>query len=68
MQSVSSRIWTRVAVSISCDVNHNTIKCDIIPLFIFSYGFRLNMYTYIKCLEEIVLDWIEKIAAERPYV
>ena len=24
MQSVSSRIWTRVAVSISCDDNHYT--------------------------------------------
>ena len=26
MQSVSSRIWTRVAVSISCDDNHYTIQ------------------------------------------
>ena len=25
MQSVRSRIWTRVAVSISCDDNHYTI-------------------------------------------
>ena len=25
MQSVSSRIWTRVAVSISCDDNHDTM-------------------------------------------
>ena len=24
MQSVSSRIWTRVAVSISCDAHHYT--------------------------------------------
>ena len=30
MQSVSSRIWTRVAVSISYDDNHYTILLNII--------------------------------------
>ena len=30
MQSVSSRIWTRVAVSISCDDNHYTTGTSII--------------------------------------
>ena len=30
MQSVSSRIWTRVTVSISCDYNHYTTGTSII--------------------------------------
>ena len=29
MQSVSSRIWTRVAVSISCDDEHYTTGIDL---------------------------------------
>ena len=36
MQSVSSRIWTRVAVSISYDDNHYTTGTSI---HIFSYGY-----------------------------
>ena len=34
MQSVRSRIWTRVAVSISCDDNHYTIWLDAKPFII----------------------------------
>ena len=40
----------------------------IMPPFIFLHDLRLNMNTYIKCLEELVLPWIEKVAAGRPYV
>ena len=36
MQSVSSRIWTRVAVSISYDVNDYTLGTSIMNLFISS--------------------------------
>ena len=34
MQSISSRIWTRVAVSISCDNNDYTTGTYIIYVFI----------------------------------
>ena len=36
MQSVSSKIWTRVAVSISCDDNHYTTGTSI------TYDFRVK--------------------------
>ena len=39
---------------------------DIMPPFIFLYGLRLNWETYIKCLEEVVLTWIERVAAKDP--
>ena len=31
MQSLSSKIWTRVAVSISCDDNHYTMGTSLTP-------------------------------------
>ena len=40
MQSISSRIWTRVAVSISCDDNHYTTGT-------YTVGF-------IICIEELL--------------
>ena len=40
MQSVSSRIWTRVAVSISYDDNNYTTgKCQIHPYVLWKRGF-----------------------------
>ena len=45
MPSVSSRIWTRVSVSISYDDNHYTtgtskiIIINIVIIFSFSFGF-----------------------------
>ena len=33
---------------------------DVMLPFIFSRGLSLNMETYIKCLEEVVLSWTEK--------
>ena len=41
---------------------------DIIPPFTFPHRLRLHMEAYFKCLEEVELTWIEKMAAERPYV
>ena len=38
MQSVSSRIWTRVAVSISYDDNHYTTGTSVIVIFIQIYS------------------------------
>ena len=35
---------------------------DIMSLFIFPHGLRLN----IKCLEEVMLPYIERVAAGRP--
>ena len=41
MQSVSSRIWTRVAVSISYDDNHYTIR--VIQQYLKSFNCRYKM-------------------------
>ena len=51
MQSVSSRIWTRVAVSISCDDNHYTTGT--------SYKSRINIYKFSTdtgCILEDLTD------------
>ena len=46
MQSVSSKIWTRVAVSISYDDNHDTTGTStaffIIIIYFFSLSFLRN--------------------------
>ena len=44
-----------------------TGNSDIMPPFIFLHGLRLNMETYIKCLEEAVLPWIKRMDAGRLY-
>ena len=41
---------------------------DVIPPFIFLHVLRLNMEAYIKCLEDLMLFWIERMAAGRPYI
>ena len=41
---------------------------DIIPPSIFSHGLGFNTEPYIKCLEEVVLAWIQRVTAGRPYV
>ena len=38
------------------------------PSFIFQHDPRLNTGTYINFLEEVVLSWIERVAAGRPYI
>ena len=40
----------------------------VITTFIFPYGLRVNREAYIKCLEEVVLPWFERVATRRPYV
>ena len=39
---------------------------DVMSLFIFSHGLKLNTKAYIKCREEVMLTWIEGVAAGRP--
>ena len=39
---------------------------DIINLLMYLHGLRLNTEANIKCLEEVVLIWIERVVAERP--
>ena len=39
---------------------------DVIPLLIFSQGLRLNTEADINYLKEVVMLWIERVAAERP--
>ena len=46
-------------------VNYNS---DVMLLFIFPHGVVLNTEAHIKCLEKVVLTWIERVAAERPYI
>ena len=50
MQSVSSRIWTRVAVSISYDDNHYTTGTSSLSLFFFFffYIFEKHLLTKLK--------------------
>ena len=36
--------------------------------FIFLNGFGFNTEAYIKCQKEVVMSWIEKMAAGSPYV
>ena len=45
-----------------------TSNDDTVPPFIFPHDLTLNMKVYIKCQEEVVLFWIEKVAAERLYL
>ena len=81
MQSVLSRFWTRVAMSISYDDNHYTTGTFIIMktkhsihilifgdgdvrfLFNFPRVIRLNTKSYIKCSDEVMLAWIERVAS-----
>ena len=45
-----------------------TSNGDVIPLFTFQHGLRLNTETFIKCLVELILTWIAMVAAESPNV
>ena len=54
MQSVSSRIWTRVAVSISYDDNHyaaGASKISVVAYIQFIYTFVTDTFVaYIVCI------------------
>ena len=54
MQSVSSRIWTRVAVSISYDDNHYTTGTSMFEQMI---DVKLYCYIYIAILKSF--NWVE---------
>uniref|UniRef100_A0A0L8HRW6 Paired domain-containing protein n=1 Tax=Octopus bimaculoides TaxID=37653 RepID=A0A0L8HRW6_OCTBM len=41
---------------------------DVMSPFIFLHDLRLNTEAYIKCLEKVVLYWVNRVAAERHYV
>ena len=41
---------------------------DVMLQFIFPRDLRLNMGAYIEGLVEVVLPWIERVAAGRAYV
>ena len=41
---------------------------DIMPPFIFPHNHGLNIEDNIKCLEEVELLWIERMAAWRSYI
>ena len=53
MQSVSSRIWTGVAVSISYDNNHYTTDCIHTHTHTHTY---IYIYIYIHCLQNNMWD------------
>ena len=40
----------------------------VMPQFFFLHGLTLNMEPYIKFPKEVMLTWIEKAAARRPYI
>ena len=41
---------------------------DVMPPFIFPHGLRINTETYIKFLVEVLLPWLERVAAGRLYI
>ena len=42
-----------------------TSDSDVMPPFIFPHHFRLNAEAYVKCLEKVILTWIERVVAGR---
>ena len=45
-----------------------TNNANVIPPFSYPHGLRLNMEAYINCFKQVVLPWIERVAASRPYI
>ena len=41
---------------------------DVIPLFIFPFGLRLNTEVYVQRLKKVVLSWIERVATGKLYI
>ena len=41
-----------------------TCNGGIMPPFFFPHGLRLNIEAYIRCLGEVLLLWIEKVATK----
>ena len=63
MQTATSRIWTRVAISISCDVNHhNTNICiDFAEtlhsvFYIYLFAFTLRSVPHASCWDSALAD------------
>ena len=64
MQSVSTKIWTSVAVSISCDDNHYTTGTSFLfihlffvscSLFFYQIIYKLHIfYSYVKIYDQYV--------------
>ena len=65
MQSASSRIWTRVAVSISYNDNHYTTGTSTFFFFFFHFQWCYNLHLQTNTLEKgmnlisLAMDWIE---------
>ena len=53
MQSVLSRIWTRVAVSISYNDNHYTTGTFIF-IYIYIYIYNIYIYIYINKIDNLI--------------
>ena len=41
---------------------------DVMPLFFFQRGLRVNASDYIQVLEDTVKPWMDRVANGRPYV
>ncbi|XP_052832535.1 uncharacterized protein LOC128250757 [Octopus bimaculoides] len=59
--NIMKEIFTSASIYITSDG-------DVMLPFIFPHGLRINMEAYIKCLEEVVLSWVKRVAVRRPYV
>ena len=61
MQSVSSRIWTRVAVSNSYGDNHYTTGTSLAGLMLYNYGmiflYKLFFVNYILSFSQLDFYW-----------
>ena len=67
MQSVSSRIWTRVAVSISYDDNDYTTGTDDNMITFLKIQEKFEQRKFVNCMESIpshfewnFSDWLKK--------
>ena len=61
--NIDENQWVHIMVFVVVTSNG-----DIMHLFIFLYCLTLYTEFCIKCLEEVVLFWIERLAARRSYV
>ena len=63
------RSYRKGSLWVTLDYGRQQLTCNSdIPTFIFPQGLRINMETYIKCLEEVVLPWIKRMTAGRLYI
>ena len=65
MQSVSSRIWTRVAVSISLNDNHYTTGCFLLYMNHWTKWYEIKWYVLDTGLRDDIEVFIQEVVTKR---